>query len=278
MSAIDRVEQVTTKNSVFVPLQFSFSSALFPARNGVGFSCPIRPPIVLDPNYSYCAVPVSAQIPNLTPNISSALGNNQWIYSKDGVNFVAVVLNDGLYGVTDLQTVINNLIYQRGDITNPDTDPAFTFAPIQATQQIQVNIVKAGWYFRIQAGGLGTILGFNDGTYGVGPEVVTGQFAANFSQLFAYVVHCDIVNGGYYFSNSAGATAGDVLYVVDITAPPASLISQISPFPAKVSLSRKVIDQMNFYLTDQNGKLIESLGDQPWSLQFYIDRVLPYKD
>jgi hypothetical protein len=268
-----RTEQKTDQLVAWRDIPINVSSAGFPTYLGAGFTVRPSPPIALDPTRVYCAVLISSQIPNIVPNISAALGNNSFTYNN-GTGPFALTIPDGLYDLPGLQYMINLLIYKRGEITDPEADPAFIFTAIQSTQQVAIMITMAGWTFEITPDGIGTIIGFPDGLYGPGPGLIydSSQPAANFGQVFAFYIHCSLISGSYLGANGS-TTIGDVLGVCSITEPPGALISQVYNFPVKVPMGVTQISEINFYLTDQNGNTITSLLDQVWSVQLYITEV-----
>ena len=95
---------------------------------------------------------------------------------------------------------------------------------------------------------------------------------ANFTSLFDFVIHTNIVSGSYQ-SRAGTLAASDVLAVVPITVNPGGVAQYQTSWPNQVPLANPVITQISMFLTDTSNNPITDLLDQPWSVTLMIQQL-----
>lgn len=224
-----------------------------------GSMCEIRlsPPIHISQEYKATMRLLKASIWNTIANIDQDLYfNNILVFNNGGVNDLILILPTGLYSVAGLNTAINDFLVNNGIQNN-----ACILNGIEATGhisiQFNVNTLRIIW----ATSTIATFLGWTQASPNIGPGPVgftyTSPDVANFNSVNTVVIHSSICTGSY-FSNRGGS---DIIGSVSLTARPGSLNYSEFINPVESLINVRNIDNITFYLTDENNRPINTGGE-----------------
>jgi hypothetical protein len=255
----------------------------------------LNPPLVIPANA--CAELHTASFAYTQPNIASAgvlesvpNGNNRVTIQANGVNWLDIVLDPGLYSYIDVQTAMN--IYVRTHDATGSTSGTplvtgatdlFTFVGIAATQKLVITLdpaALAGGVFPASGfvvsftnpspssdpshtvDSIGEVLGFpttglgSSFTAPAGSSAIYSAYAPNvsdFGATSAYALYASIVTNSYQ-----NGTTGQLLYSFPLgAATPNSVVAWQSTLRLPVPLSAGAYSTINVWTTDQSGNRLQ---------------------
>jgi len=225
----------------------------------------------------------SASIWNTSPNISVARNNNIFAYSINGVAQPNIVIADGLYSLSSLNSFLSREFVNRGEDAN-----LITFSGDDSTQKVIATFsadVQADFSVTNSVGG---IMGFDSVVVPVSPEPTDGYseiaaYIASFNAINSFSIRSDLVGHGVPINNSGI----NLLAVIPITAGSTGRQVIYSPnHPTKVDareLRGKTKQTFNLTVCDQNGDPVPQT--ETWSvlvvLRYYLlmtDKNVPMMD
>jgi hypothetical protein len=166
--------------------------------DGSKFSVSLDTPIRIPSNALDCTLSViQANIWNVSPNISLALGNNLFRFTTSspanpGVH--TLTISDGLYSLSDLNSFVSVGLLNLGLPSN-----LFVISGIGSTGQASIGFLILGDSVQFNiAGTIRTVLGFDSANYTsiLAGETIYSQDVANFNLNNSYLILCDLVSGG----------------------------------------------------------------------------------
>jgi hypothetical protein len=190
--------------------------------------------------------------------------------ASDGVTTTYnLVIPQGLYDLSGLNTAVLRLLENSGATTTPD--PLINFIADEATQKVVVrlNYLASSVVFVPQS--CYTILGFNLNqtlTTTAPPENKIAPNVAQFNQVNYFLIHSDLTNKGIRFNNNYYQVINQVL----IDVPPGSQIVSRPFNPPKIPVNE--LNGVNkslikFWLTDDQNRLVNTNGEN-WSCRIVI--------
>lgn len=194
-------------------------------------------------------------------NISSAFNNNIFRYSTDsGGNYKTITIPNGIYGILDLNSVIQSVMEENGDFDNSGTKSAFyiTILPNLNTLKIIIAIDNPTYRVDLTVGNLNEILGFNKQILAVTSE---SENRANIQRdVDSLYIRTNLVSSQASFGNEIGS---DILYTFSPNSAPGSILS-IQPFqPVFLPLSpKRYIDSVRIYVTDNLNRPVNFNGER----------------
>jgi len=204
----------------------------------------------------------------VTPNISSALGNNKLYISEGATNYV-VTIPDGLYDMVDLNNAIQRELEIAGATTSPS--PLISLQADDATQKVIIDFEYSNVSIDFtQPDTFREILGFDSqvlGPYPTAPVSILADNTASFNTINSFLFHTDLTQKGIRINNAYSQTLGQIL----IDVPPGSQIVSSPRHPARVSaqdLAGQIKQTMKFWLTDQNNQLVDTVNE------FFTGRIV----
>lgn len=199
-------------------------------------------------------------------NISSDYNNTQLRY-YNGSAWKNVSITPGLYGVTDINTYLQNQMLANGDFTTGAGGNIFyiSLTPDYNTFKLQVTVSNS-YQLDLSIGNLYLLLGFN-------PIIVTstqqGTNNINISNgVDRVLVHLDCITGSWL-----GSSSSDVLYSFSPDGSPSSLL-QIKPYRLiYLPMNRSgYLNSLRVYITDQQGRRL-NLNGETVSLQLALRKL-----
>jgi len=199
-------------------------------------------------------------------NISTALGNNKFVYN-DGATDTTITFPDGNYTVQALDAYIKSQMKANGDTgTDANGNDIFYIQLIPNFNTSKVRIVISGGYsVKFNDGNIYQILGFTNGQ--TVNSTTEGAVHADITNgINAVLIRCDLVDSSRSIENGS---ISDVIYSFFPAAPPSTHL-EIVPFNRDyVRLNSRYVDSVRMRITDQNGNIID-LNGEPVTYQLSI--------
>ena len=209
-----------------------------------------------------------------TPNISAALGNNQFRYIVSATPEVFTI-PDGLYSLAALNDLISREVVNDGYasdlivITGDDATQfsVFTFGVVGA--QVDLTITDTPF----------ALLGFTNRLSPVAPSTSIGQSdpgdsVADFNQVESYLVHSSMVANGVPVNNSGSNILSDI--PIDVGVGRQIVFSPRNPRRTGISeLTGHPVGSFRFWLTSQDSNFYVDTRGETWSATVLIRYHLP---
>ncbi len=225
--------------------------------DGSSFEIRLQQPILMPHNLQNCTVQVDeATVWWTIPNISAALGNNQFYFEHLATPYV-ITIPDGLYSVSDLNTTIDREL-----VTATGISGLVTLSADNATQKVEILINQAG--SQIDLTPLDTfrdIIGFTSQkvpvAVSVGSYSQLGDNVAAFNTIEYFLLHCDLIGQGIRVNDTYNQTVAQIL--IDVK-PGSQIVSREfnPPKSEALQLAGQTIDRIKFWLTDQDNNEIDT--------------------
>ena len=189
-------------------------------------------------------------------NIASEFNNNIFKYSIDsGINYINIVITDGIYSVSQLNNFIQQEMKKNNHYDNINEKYYITLIPNYSTLKLDIEITNISYYIDFNQGDLNELLGFDK------IIITQNESGGNTVDITRGVnsisIHCSIIEGSY-----ENSIASDVLYSFSPNLSSGSLLT-IEPInriylPLNVSSN---IYNINMRLTDQQNRPINLNGE-----------------
>ena len=232
---------------------------------GNRFKVSLNNPISIPSHALYASLEVvSARVWFTSPNISTDIGNNHLRFSYSGQSY-DLVLEDGSYGVEELDSVLGNYFFSEG--------LPVTLFYLETNDAIQKVIIKFGLAgVSIDFTGTDTcrdVLGFTSIITSISAgQSILGNKEAKFNRVENYLIRSDIVSSGIPQND----TASGIIAEIPIDAGPGDQI-RYNPFnPLRcdaTDLIGKSKQALTFMLLDQEMRDVSTTGEY-WSLTVVI--------
>ncbi len=229
-------------------------------KNSIDYN--VQPQIELDQSRKWVMGIRTFSAFNTTNNLSAAKGNNTLKFSVGASNYT-LTIPDGLYNVAGIGNAVIEGVTNLGlaydlMIINPNVNTGHSI--------VQLN--SASLSIQWTTSGIAPLLGFTTNTpTGPAGRYVTSDTIAGVGSITEYVVHCANVLG-FLAGTSGTLKYGDILANVPITAPISQQFVQESYHIQWRYFNLTKIDTLSFYITDQNGVLLE-VNDE-WTASIII--------
>lgn len=223
----------------------------------------LNPPISLNMKYNNYMAVQQASLTYVTPNISAALGNNVWEFNKDGIH--TYTFPDGLYNLDEINSNMQEFI--QNDLTTGVLVPdLFVFKGDNANQKVSLQINDVAVSVNFANATLGGMLGFTSNitsTVNIG-DWFESDNPALLNTITEFLLHSNIATGSYSNGN-----IGDVVCGILINSNPGEIINYEPFHPYNNRVNGSTIDEIVFYLTDQNNNTID-LRNEVFTVNFVI--------
>ena len=258
--------------------QFSafFNSALSSGStktNNLGnrFSVQLNTPLTIPRDSLYASLEVvSAKVWNVSPNVSSAIGNNHMFFSYGGQEY-DLEFPDGLYGIDEMNMFFN--IYFGRNPTLPND--LFELEENGATQKVSVKFNYVGvtidftkpnscidvlGFYTLYDGVQDTFTSTEIITSNVKGESIIAPNEARFNRIVNYYIVSNLLSDGIPINNKSSG----VISEVPITSRVGSLITYVPLNPMRVDCSDLIGQSkqlVSFGLVDQLGREVSTAGE-----------------
>ena len=220
------------------------------------FTTKYSPPISLDESKQYEAALLSIDLFNSIPNITNL--NNVLKYSKDrGVTWVNIELDTGSYELSAISNEIQRLMVINGDY-DPNADSPYYIAITANLSELKSIVHISNDLYKIDfnvPNSISSVLGFTNETIGRGynesPNIV------NIIRVNSILVNLDIISGSYVNGSASPTIYSFYPYV----SPGYKIVERPSLSLVFYPVSKKEINSMRVWLTDQNNGSIDLRGE-----------------
>lgn len=244
---------------------------------GNRFSVQLDTPLTIPRDSLYASLEVvSAKVWNVSPNISSSIGNNHFYFTYGGQEY-DMELPDGLYGIAEMNMFFEIYFGKNESLPND----LFELEENSATQKASVkfNYVGVAIDFTKPNSAI-DVLGFytsREGDNFTSTKVISSTIKgesflapneANFNRIVNYYIVSNMLSDGIPINNKSTGIISEVPINVVV----GSLITYVPLNPMRVDCS-DLIGQgkqlVSFGLVDQLGREISTAGES-WSLGIVI--------
>ena len=258
--------------------QFSafFNSALSSGSaktNNLGnrFSVQLNTPLTIPRDSLYASLEVvSAKVWNVSPNVSSAIGNNHMFFSYGGQEY-DLEFPDGLYGIDEMNMFFNIYFGQNPTLPND----LFELEENGATQKVSVKFNYVGvtidftkpnscidvlGFYTLYDGVQDTFTSTEIITSNVKGESIIAPNEARFNRIVNYYIVSNLLSDGIPINNKSSG----VISEVPITSRVGSLITYVPLNPMRVDCSDLIGQSkqlVSFGLVDQLGREVSTAGE-----------------
>lgn len=185
-------------------------------------------------------------------NISAEFGNNTLRYNNGSV-WVDVVIPNGIYDISGIETAIHTIMKDNGDWDEPNENFFINFIPNFSTFRIRIE-VSNNYQLDLTTSDLNEILGFNK------QIITTSKSGENQVDITRGVnslqIRCSIVQSSY-----DNDVKGDIIQSFSPNLPPGSLLEIADNNPIYLPIDTKRISQIRMQLTDQLGRIVDLNGE-----------------
>jgi hypothetical protein len=215
-----------------------------------------------------------ASIWNTSYNISALKLNNLFYYRIAGVLQTVIIIPDGLYSVSTLNSEITRVLLNRG----------LSATDIQITGNLStgrciINVAIGYQVDMTQANTVRLIVGFDSGIYPVAipiaPESITGQNTAKFNNTNSILITTNLVGNGIPINN----TGAGLIASVPIQTAVGSLISYQPVNPIIVDANMlKGRSTQNFYIQLSDDQGVPLPQTEPFSVLLVFKQQILLSD
>lgn len=191
-------------------------------------------------------------------NISASQGNNTVRWSKNsGSTYTTIIIPDGSYQLTDINTYIQTSITANGG-----TGASIAITPNFTILQCVVTLAS-GYYLDLSVSSLNILLGFPSAI------VTTTQSGGNLVDITngvnSVIINSDLVSGSFINGQTSSA-----LYQFVPTSPPGSNLSIQPYYPIYLPLADQTqIQRVRLFITDQQNRTL-NLNKQPVTVLLHV--------
>jgi hypothetical protein len=244
---------------------------------GNRFSVQLNTPLTIPRDSLYASLEVvSAKVWNISPNVSSSIGNNHFSFSYGGQEY-DLEFPDGLYGIGEMNMFFEIYFGKNESLPND----LFELEENGATQKVSVKFNYVGVTIDFtKPNAVIDILGFyttkiNDNftstkiiSSAIKGESITAPNEARFNRIVNYYIVSNMLSDGIPINNKSSGIISEIPINVVV----GSLIMFVPLNPMRVDCS-DLIGQgkqlISFGLVDQLGREISTAGET-WSLGIVI--------
>ena len=227
------------------------------SSNSTDYTTYLDPPIRLESGKNYEAAFLSLHTYNSLPNITEE--NNKFKYSNDkGKTWKVITFSKGAYELDEINAFIQLEMKEKGDYDKINDKYYIDIDYYNPTFKTILDISNVDYIvdFEIK-NSLGYILGFTKQILSYG--IHQSPFIIDIETVNSILVHCDIVTGSY-----VNEKRSNVIYNFTQKVSPGFKVIE-RPKPTLIYLpvvKQSEIRSIRLRLTDQNGKLIDLMGEK----------------
>jgi hypothetical protein len=236
-----------------IPIFVNSNFGVNTSNNGSSVSYHINPPLEIGTNKVTFRV-LTSSIWWVIPNISPELNNNT-LRILDGATPFVITFEKGLYDLTSLN---ENLGQALVNLSYPSNTIIFTGDNSTSKVSVQVNSI----FFSIDwpNSTIKSLLGFN--TNPATPTGLSGAFyegneIANLNTVNSILIRSNFTTGVYYNDK----TGSNIIASISPNVPIGSQILFNPRHPIESVVNVHHIDEINIYLTDENGRYLDTNGE-----------------
>jgi len=218
--------------------------------------------VVFNPLHEYEVALIGYSIWNSIKNISVENANNTLRINPGTGSFVDIIIQDGIYGISELNGVIKKALVALGH------DPLkFSIVGNFNTLKVDMVIGSGGWQVDFSVGNLYKILGFDNILYLEGSySSVSKPNVTN--DIDSLSICSSLVDTRYNLSNDR---KNDSLYTIPIDAPSGGLMSRIISYPIYKRMQHGPdLRYIDIRITAQDGITPVNLHNESVSLTIHI--------
>ena len=230
------------------------------------FTISFVPETILDRNKLYYLALYNCSMTYSWFNVSTEFSNNRLKYSKDsGKTWVEIILHDGNFSYSDINTYIYQTLELNGDLTADNKGISLRFSSSLLKVYIEL---ETGYQLDLREGDFGKLIGFEKK---IVSQTQYGQMQPDITRSIDDIyIHCNLLS-----DSSVSGKQGDVLYRFSTSN------LQISyPFELKEMIPRPLFSKVNtskimdirIYITDGKNNQI-NLNDIPISLTLLLKEM-----
>lgn len=189
-------------------------------------------------------------------NISSQYGNQTFKYYNGSV-WRTFNINPGLYGLTDINNVIQSYMYTQGDYTLSGSTPVFSLSLTADFNTFKCLVTLSNSYqVDFSVSNLYQILGFLPQVYSSSQE---GPNNVNITNgIDKILIHVDCITGSY-----AQGVSSDVIYSFAVNTAPSSLIIIDPTKRVYLPINQSgYLAKLRIRITDQDNNRLNLNGEQ----------------
>ena len=223
------------------------------------FNTTFTPPLYFSGDNTEVAL-YSISMWNSLKNISTNLNNRTLKFSIDGTNFITTLIPEGAYSIEQLNLAIQGIIVSNGGVANK-----IVLTPNYSTLKTDITIV-APYKLDLTVNNLRLLLGFDSLILSAGTNIATNLTDIS-NGVVSYVVNSNIVSSESSFLNGSGSSS---LFTFVPNSGTGELIDINPSNLLWVKTSSKSISRLNITLTDQAGRQLIDLSDEPIRITLVI--------
>lgn len=223
------------------------------------FNTTFTPPLYFSGDNTEVAL-YSISMWNSLKNISTNLNNRTLKFSIDGINFITTLIPEGAYSIEQLNLAIQGIIVSNGGVANK-----IVLTPNYSTLKTDITIV-APYKLDLTVNNLRLLLGFDSLILSSGLNIATNLTDIS-NGVVSYVVNSNIVSSESSFLNGSGSSS---LFTFVPNSGTGELIDINPSNLLWVKTSSKSISRLNITLTDQMGRQLIDLSDEPIRITLVI--------
>ena len=218
--------------------------------------------VVFNPLHEYEVALIGYSIWNSIKNISVENANNTLRINPGTGSFVDIIIQDGIYGISELNGVIKKALSGLGH------DPLkFSIVGNFNTLKVDMFIGTGGWQVDFSVGNLYKILGFDNIQYNEGSYSSPNKPNIT-NDIDSLSICSSLVDTRYNLSNDR---KNDSLYTIPIDAPSGGLMSRIISYPIyKRMMHGSDLRYIDIRITAQDGITPVNLHNESVSLTIHI--------
>lgn len=234
-----------------------FDSQYANGQPSENFQTYFNPPLELKQNSDYKVSLISATMWHAWRNITDK--NNKFKY-YNGTTWKTLNIPEGAYNIVDIDTTVKRLMKANDDYDKSDASHPKYYISIEANYNTLHSRIELSNGYKVDFTIQNTfreILGFdskivqNDGHN-------DSERVVDITDVETLQINCNLVTDSYI-----NGSTSSVLYAFSTTVPPGYLISLHPSHQLALTISKRgLINSIRFYITNQEGKLVNMNGER----------------
>jgi len=231
---------------IFINTEFGVNTT----QNGSRITTHLSPPIEFNNKKASFRVIQSSVFWSI-PNISANLNNNVLNFNEGGAH--SLTFDPGLYDLNSLNENISQYM-----VNNGLSSDLIVFTGDSSTSKVSVQLNSATVVIDWTTSTVSGILGFTSPSAG---PVTSGTYIeadniANLNSVTSILINCNF-SSGVYFNNKKSTVIASIVPNVSIGSQ--IIYEPINPISSQVHVNH--IDEISFWLTNQNNEPIDTNGE-----------------
>ena len=233
------------------------------SENKTRFKTRFNPAIQLDKNKKYEIALVNLNTYYSFPNIHTS--KNLFIYTPDSVNWFDILIPEGSYDITDINSYIQSSMKQNDHY---NTDDNSYYIRLSANPNTLKSVLTLENNYKVDftpTNSLNSVLGFNNEIY-TAPYTESEQIV-NILSINSVLINIDIISGSY-----VNGTRRPTIYSFFPNVSPGYKIVENPTNLVYLPITVDTIHSLETVLTDQNGKLLNLRGEN-LTIRFHLKEI-----